>query len=272
MADLFVCAIFKNEAPYIYEWLSFHAFIGVKHFFLYDNGSDDNSRDIISSWPNQSMITVIDWPGSGMQIHAYNNMLEKHRDRDEWCAFIDCDEFLTPQGGVRLPEILDFFEPRCNALFVHWLMFGSSGQIEPTSGLVTERFVRRSLNSFPPNNVGKTIVKLNKAKTIRTCHVVQCEGAMMSDDGEEIDQEFYGIHSKSSHNNIALNHYFTKSLSEWHQRRAIGKADKRPSDADYKRSEEEFHRHDHNQVEDLKAYEIAQRAKEIYYLNNTYDI
>ncbi|KIC71464.1 hypothetical protein DB44_DM00010, partial [Candidatus Protochlamydia amoebophila] len=30
--DLSVCAIFKNEAPYLKEWIEYHRLIGVKHF------------------------------------------------------------------------------------------------------------------------------------------------------------------------------------------------------------------------------------------------
>jgi hypothetical protein len=34
-------AIFKDEAPYLLEWIAFHKMIGVALFVLYDNGSTD---------------------------------------------------------------------------------------------------------------------------------------------------------------------------------------------------------------------------------------
>ena len=42
-----ICAIFKDEAPYLLEWLAFHKMIGVDLFFLYDNGSSDGGSELI---------------------------------------------------------------------------------------------------------------------------------------------------------------------------------------------------------------------------------
>lgn len=38
LAYLPICAIFKEEAPYLPEWIEFHRLMGVERFFLYDNG------------------------------------------------------------------------------------------------------------------------------------------------------------------------------------------------------------------------------------------
>lgn len=49
---LAVCAIFKDEAAYLREWLDFHLLMGVEHFYLYDNGSSDQSgRPWHRTWP-----------------------------------------------------------------------------------------------------------------------------------------------------------------------------------------------------------------------------
>ena len=37
-----VCAIFKNESVFLKEWLEYHLLIGVEHFYLYNNFSEDN--------------------------------------------------------------------------------------------------------------------------------------------------------------------------------------------------------------------------------------
>jgi hypothetical protein len=58
-----------------------------------------------------------------------------------------------------------------------------------------------------------------------------------------------------------VNHYFTKSLEEWRERRAYGKADKTSSEQDFVRGEAEFHRHDVNDVVDLRAAAIMQAAR-----------
>ena len=47
MLKIAVCAIFKDEAPYLLEWLAFHKMIGVDLFFLYDNDSSDGGSELI---------------------------------------------------------------------------------------------------------------------------------------------------------------------------------------------------------------------------------
>ena len=49
MLKIAVCAIFKDEGPYLLEWLAFHKLIGVDLFFLYDNDSSDGGSDIIAA-------------------------------------------------------------------------------------------------------------------------------------------------------------------------------------------------------------------------------
>ncbi len=264
-SNLAICAIFKNEADYLYEWLSFHAFVGVQHFYLYNNNSTDSSLDVIASWPFRDRVTVIDWPDIPGQISAYRHMIATRRDAATWCAFIDCDEFLCPQSGASLGEALDRFAPRCSALYAHWLMFGSSGEIEHRPGLVTERFTRRAYDSFGPNQIGKSIIKLAEATEVGFCHMIRTRGTMLNDAGETIDQMGSGAHTGYSHRFLAVNHYFTKSRAEWRRRRAAGKADTPSDSPDFFRAEEEFHRHDQNVHLDLTAFRIAQCMKPIYY-------
>ena len=44
--DLAVVAIMKNEAPYVKEWLDYHLLAGVDHFFIYDNETPDNLKEV----------------------------------------------------------------------------------------------------------------------------------------------------------------------------------------------------------------------------------
>ena len=60
-----VCAIVKNEARYLLEWLSYQVAIGVDSFILYDNGSADESIDLMMKLGNGLSITLISWPSPG---------------------------------------------------------------------------------------------------------------------------------------------------------------------------------------------------------------
>ncbi|MBR7025230.1 MAG: glycosyltransferase family 2 protein, partial [Selenomonadaceae bacterium] len=46
--DLAVVAIFKNEGHYLKEWLDYHLFAGVEHFYLYNNNSTDNYEEVLA--------------------------------------------------------------------------------------------------------------------------------------------------------------------------------------------------------------------------------
>jgi glycosyltransferase involved in cell wall biosynthesis len=265
MSYLAACVIVKNEARYIYEWLSFHYVVGVDKFFIYNNNSDDDTLAVIRRWPRQDRIVVIDWPMVPGQRAAYEHMIREHRGASEWCAFIDCDEFMCPRGSDTVPSVLRALSSECSGLYAQWLVFGSSWQITATPDLVTERFVRRSREDFGPNGLGKSIVKLADASGVRNPHVIQCNGRLITETLEEINQQGDGIHNNISHLRLSINHYFTKSLEEWRERRAMGKADKTQGDPDFRRNDEEFWRHDRNEVIDTRAREIMRVAKRMFY-------
>ena len=57
-----ICAIFKNEGPYLREWLEYHMMIGVEHFYMYNNCSDDDYLTILKPYIDDNIVTLIDWP------------------------------------------------------------------------------------------------------------------------------------------------------------------------------------------------------------------
>jgi hypothetical protein len=103
--ELGVCAIFKNEAPFLDEWLTVHNALGVGHFYLYNNQSTDSYRTILEPWIRRGVVTLIDWSDSGGigitgQVNAYNHCIRRFRMHARWIAFIDTDEFLfSPETG-----------------------------------------------------------------------------------------------------------------------------------------------------------------------------
>jgi len=45
---LSICTIFKNEARYLREWIEFHRLVGVDHFYLYENRSEDDFAPVLA--------------------------------------------------------------------------------------------------------------------------------------------------------------------------------------------------------------------------------
>ena len=60
--ELAVCAIFREEAPFLDEWIAFHVGVGATHFYLYNNFSTDNYKQVLEPWIARGTVTLIDWP------------------------------------------------------------------------------------------------------------------------------------------------------------------------------------------------------------------
>ncbi|MBC2836151.1 glycosyltransferase family 92 protein [Paragemmobacter straminiformis] len=123
--ELAVCAIFKNEARYLDEWLTFHHGVGVGHFYLYNDGSTDGFAEVLAPWIAAGKITLTDWTVKP-QVPAYNDCILRRRTEARWIAFIDLDEFLFSPTGAPLPEVLRGYAEAA-AVFVYWVLFGSGG-------------------------------------------------------------------------------------------------------------------------------------------------
>jgi hypothetical protein len=54
--------MFKDEAPWLKEWISYHHnILGVEHFYLYNNDSSDDYREVLRPWIDQHIVELIDW-------------------------------------------------------------------------------------------------------------------------------------------------------------------------------------------------------------------
>lgn len=104
-AQVVICAVVRNEAAYLEEWILYHSLAGVERLMLYENNSTDDWRSVVKQFPN---VQVIDWSAPGdFQIAAYGHCLE-HANASH-VALIDVDEFLAP---VPLRGCLDNTETR----------------------------------------------------------------------------------------------------------------------------------------------------------------
>lgn len=57
--EVTVCAVFKDEAPYIREWVEFHMAQGVERFYLYDNLSYDCRHLAIDDYIHCGIVEII---------------------------------------------------------------------------------------------------------------------------------------------------------------------------------------------------------------------
>lgn len=150
-----ICLIFKNEAPYLKEWIEYHRLIGVEHFYLYNNNSEDNFRDILEPYVANNIVTLVDIPQQFAQLAAYNDCYRKAKDESEWIGFIDTDEYINL---IDCNSIKDFLRTYSSypAVYFNWRMFGTSGhQEENYSELTIERYTQAWKELSPQ---GKTFI------------------------------------------------------------------------------------------------------------------
>lgn len=140
MAFLSIGAVFKNEANYLDEWLTFHSYIGVEKFYLYDDESTDNFKDVLAPWMDAGIVSLSKVRGRG-QNKVYMSCLNRARFRTKWLALIDIDEFLWSPRYETIPEVLGKYSNFAGVV-IRWKLFGSSGHTEPQVQGAIESFTR----------------------------------------------------------------------------------------------------------------------------------
>lgn len=152
---LAICAIFKNEADFLKEWIEYHLLIGVDHFYLYNNFSDDNYLEVLSQYQDKGCITLIDWPIQHGQKLAYKDCYLKFKDEVNWLAYIDLDEFICLKYELDIKKWLHKFV-KYPSVLINWKVFGTSGIIEhDKTRLVIEQYT----SSYPLLSIiGKSII------------------------------------------------------------------------------------------------------------------
>src|SRR3954447_16807791 len=91
---LAVCAIFRDQARYLAEWVSFHRIQGAERFYLYDNRSTDDWQVELRPEIEAGIVEVTHFPFVPAKARAYEDCLRRHGDEARCIAFIDVDEFL----------------------------------------------------------------------------------------------------------------------------------------------------------------------------------
>ena len=225
MDKIAICAIFRDEAPYLLEWIAFHRMIGVDLFVLYDNGSTDGGPELVRRSSFAKNVTLIEWSDRPGQISAYRHFHANYAQDFTWVAFIDLDEFITPVTGSSIRDILlrKVYEPYA-AILLNWLIFGPSGHDRRPAGLVIENFTLRLPDHADANRHVKSLVRAKDLVGIgSTPHIFECARPTCNSRGETVLS--HAMQPKVCLEVMAINHYFTKSTEEWEFKRRRGRGD-----------------------------------------------
>ena len=205
--ELAVCAIFREEAPFLDEWISFHLGVGATHFYLYNNFSTDNFRDVLAPWIERGIVTLIEWPVPVGQLPAYRDCLKRARWDCRWIAFIDIDEFLFSPAGTDVRVILRDYAD-LPGVEVWQLFFGSGGHVSRPASPVTEAYLKRA-----PTTIKTTV------KTIANPRMVYKVGVHNSKywHGEARDgarRRVVSAEIGAVLEPLRINHYWSRSIED----------------------------------------------------------
>lgn len=136
-----ICAIFKNETLSLKEWIEYHLLIGVDHFYLYNNNSDDDYITILKPYIERGIVTLIEWPiAPPSQVPAYKHFYENFKKDNQWIAFIDLDEYICPRRCDDIKEWITKYD-NYPSVVAYWKMFGASGLFKhDRNKLITEQY------------------------------------------------------------------------------------------------------------------------------------
>lgn len=217
---LAICAIMRNEGPYLKEWIEYHKIVGVERFYLYDNESTDNTKEVLKPYIDSGLVIYTYAPGNkkdGFQSKTYNDCISKYKNDTWWLALIDIDEFLVP---TKENTVTDFLRKREQypGIVINWLMFDSNGHIEKPVGGVLENYTRIHFETDHYENfMVKSIVNPREISSAGGhFHFYKHNQSHVNEQGR-ILPPYLPDNLTSCHleDEIRINHYWTKSYEEF---------------------------------------------------------
>ncbi|MEL6550718.1 MAG: glycosyltransferase family 2 protein [Pseudomonadota bacterium] len=104
----------RNEIARLPFWLEHHRTLGVEHFLIVDNGSDDGTTDYLAQAPDVSLWrTAASYKAARFGVDWLNRLQHLYAP-GRWALTLDADECLTyPEAASRpLPELCEWLDAR----------------------------------------------------------------------------------------------------------------------------------------------------------------
>ncbi|MBR4790984.1 MAG: glycosyltransferase family 92 protein [Treponema sp.] len=225
-----ICAIFKDEGNYLKEWIEYYKLIGTDHIFLYNNFSTDNYKEILQKYIDNNFITFIDWPVQQGQLKAYRHCIENYSTISKWIGFFDIDEFFVSLNHKTLTEELQCYE-LYPSVVANWKTFGSSSITNRDLSIpVIKDFTKCQTDyywgKYFINN--SYTINYNYRRNKQFVHSIWIKVGFAYIPPITCNYKFYfgkyiDILNRPSNQKFWLNHYYTKSKSEFEIR--INKTD-----------------------------------------------
>ena len=223
---------------YIADFINHYQKLGYNHIYLYDNNNIDEERfdEVIKDKIDSGFVTVMNYRGyrgrkDDAQMDAYYDCYHRYNYECNWISFFDIDEylFLMPINGtkIRIQQYLD--QPKfdhCETIKINWKSYSDSELLYYENKSVLERFTKLSKFGYEFGNV-KSTIRTNITHFMRRTyspHSVfsSIRGCLSSGARKQIDFFMFPPNYKGAY----INHYVTKTISEFCNKIKRGNAEK----------------------------------------------
>ena len=209
-----LCLLIKNQNKYIKEFINYYKEKGIKKIIIYDNNLFDGEHldDVVNEEINEGFIELIDLRGfENIQNIVNNHCYEKMKNKFDWIAFFDIDEYIYINENKTLENFLnDKKFNKCKLIKFSVQFYGDNDLIYYTNKSVFERFTKPSSYQI---NMPKFILRGGLNNFIIDIHNTFLLGSACNPQGNFINatSKYMDISYKYAY----LKHYYTKSAEEF---------------------------------------------------------
>ncbi len=134
--DILAFTTLRNECIRLPYFLNYYRDLGVNHFLMIDNGSDDGSKEYLSQQGDVSLWTTdASYKDSNFGVN-WTGWLQRKYAHDHWSLVVDPDEFL----------IYPFCDTRPLNALTDWL---DSAQIRSFGAMLLDMYPKGPMNAYP---------------------------------------------------------------------------------------------------------------------------
>lgn len=138
---------FRNESPFVLEFVAHHRIIGFDEIIIASNDCTDGTGEILDALDRAGVIRHLPCappPKISPQAHAYDRIRRSFPiDSADWLMILDADEFLNIHAGAGLLSDLIAVQEDADLMLVNWACFGSGGHERWRDEPSTTRFLHR---------------------------------------------------------------------------------------------------------------------------------
>ncbi len=219
--NIALCLVAKEENNYIMEFVKYYKNIGINKIFLYDNNNiyGETFDFILYKYIKKNFIQVINFRGlKRPQLKAYTDCYENNKNKFDWIAFYDADEYLSILNHRKLQSFLKM--PRfknCSSLLINWKYYGDNNNLFYEKKQLKERFTKpfvfsnKTIYDKYLYGAGKSIVRGNlNIKWAHFPHFLN-DSNICRPNGEIVKDPLSPPQYSIAH----IKHYATKSTEEY---------------------------------------------------------